>query len=247
MANDNPRKPIFSSAKMRFQTPHPGIRGKFVTMAVEFFAGQPRFVLNTGDPNEARDKNMSFGKITAAMDLMTFMMALENIKSAIAAPGEIKYKIPCRGHEKNSSGQRSDQPVHVSDFVCGKGKDGVVYFTVISANPSRIKVAVPFAVTDKRYHDLIGPEGQPLSPAETSIAAATAFVNVCTQLVPKICDETYEPPVFQGAGGAGGYGGGQGGGQRPAYNRPNNAQAPTARAPAGGNGGDSFEDADIPF
>lgn len=245
MASD--RKSILSSSKMKFQTPHPSIRGKFVTLAVEFFAGSPRFVLNTGDPNEMRDKNMHFGKITAAMDLMTFMMALQYIKQAAESPGEVKYKIQCMGHEKNSSGQRSDNPVHISDFVCGKGKDGVVFASVISSNQSRLKVAVPFAVTDKRYHNLIGPDGQPLAPAQLSVAAAVAFVNVCTQLVPSFCDATYEPPVFQGAGG-GNYGGGnQGGGNRPAYNRPNNAPAQPARAPAPASGGDSFDDELIPF
>jgi hypothetical protein len=250
MANADPRKSILSSSKMKFQTPHPGIRGKFVTLSVGFLYGQPRFVLNTGDPNEQRDKNMGFGNITAAMDLMTFMMALENIKAAALSPGEVKYKIQCMGHEKNSSGQRSDNPVHLSDFVCGKGKDGVVFASVISSNPSRLKIAVPFAVTDKRYHNLIGPDGQPLAPAALSVAAAIAFVNVATELVPSYCDMTYEPPVFQGAGG-GNYGGGQGGGQRPAYNRPNNAPGQTARAPApasGGNGGDDgFDDSSIPF
>lgn len=250
------KKSVLTSSKLWVNTPNPHLQGrKNASLGVEVYKGNPAIVLKTGDPSEANPQ-MSFGKIEARMDLATFLIACEMINDIIAKPEPDKYKMACLNHIKAQGGDRSMEPTHVSDFIVGRGADGVIFMSVISIqdnNPNR-RLSIPIDLPNKRYHNIIGSDGKILPPAERSNLAARALVGLWKTLVPALCDASYEPPVMMPGGNRGNYqrqGGGGGNYQRQGGG--NNYQ----RQGGGGGGGyqqsspkdvgaDSFSD-DIPF
>lgn len=213
------KKSVLTSAKLWINTPNPHLQGrKNASLGVEVYKGNPAIVLKTGDPSEANPQ-MSFGKIEARMDLTTFMVACELLQDIINNPQPDKRKITCSNHVKGADGQRGMEPTHVSDFIVGRGPDGIIFMSVINVtdnNPNR-RLSIPLDIPNRKYHNCIGGDGKILTPGDRSNLAARALLSIWKLLVPQLCDASYEPPVMMPGGNRGNFqrqGGGGGGYQR---------------------------------
>lgn len=252
--SDQEKKHFLTSAKMWVSAPNPNAGGKFAKLGVGVWMGNPSFILKTNDPAHM-NKEGKFGNIEARMDLITFMSALELLEMLIADPTpDRKYKVMCKNHPR-VDGQRSDEIIHVSDLVFGRGGDGVLYASVLDATSSDAKkrIKVQFDLPEPRYHSILSHDGKIAEASIRSNVAARGYVNIWRHFVPDWCAQTYEPPkppqFRQGGGGGGNFqrNGGGGGGN---YQRNNNSGGGNFQRNGGGNapsgGGDDYDN-DIPF
>lgn len=203
---DKPEKAkcALNNSKIALSAPCPGMgpNAKHATLKFEIFQNNPRIVVRSNDPSEAnRDKN--FGEIKAAMDPTVFYAFLEFLKIATDSPTEIKNKIENWNHDF-IDGQRSENPVHVSDTWVGKDKDGCVFISVISTKENRHAIKFITVDADKRWHKFIHSDGRQYTMAEASVIKARAWYNLLSNLVGNLLVSTYvEPPPYIPGGGAG--------------------------------------------
>ena len=236
------RKHAFNNPKLRLQAPNPACKGVWATLGFDFIQNNPRIVVDTKDPSLASPEN-GYGRISAPLDSVVFMMIIEAISSAVSAKEAMKMKIENSNHEF-VDGKRSQDITHLTDIWVGRDAEGQVFISVISAKGNHWPtIKFVFGPSDQRYHKFFKEDGTPWSRPELSVLAAKAYVRLLTGLLPSIADTHYyeAPPYVPGgnkggynkSGGGGGYnrGGGNGGGYQA---RPAAAAAPTASDDVGG-------------
>lgn len=205
------KKNAFNNSKITLSAPHPSAKGTYCQLAFDVWNNNPRVVVNTRDPNLQGREN-DFGKITAAMDPVSFQMLIELIRAAVKSQGKFKNKIECNNHEY-VGGQRSQDIKTLADIIVCKDDDGVVFISVKSSKPSWPVVRFDFGFSDRRYHGLVKGDGTPWTKAEVSGIAALAFTNLLSALLASVLDTHYADTSGQrGGGGGGGWKGKSGGG-----------------------------------
>ena len=236
------KKNAFQNPKIRLSAPNPMLKtGPWATLGFDFIQNNPRIVVDTKDPNLSGPEN-GYGRITAPLDSVVFLMLIEGIQAAIQAKEAMKLKIENSNHEF-VNGQRSAEIAHLTDIWIGKDAEGQVFISVVKANASNWpSIKFTFGPADRRYHKFFKEDGNEWSKAELSVLAAKAYVRLLTGLLPCIADTHYyeappNPNWKSGGGGGNKFGGGGG------YNRGGNGgggggyqqrpAAPAAAAPAG--------------
>lgn len=209
MAQDgNFRKPLpktaFNEYKLRLRGPIQDGGKRPPNLSVSVIRNQPRIDVFTEVPN---DKNN--GKITAAMDSLTFFALLEALDMVIDGEPDNQLKVP------NMTGAPQNKFL-ASTTLVGKDKDGRVYISVVAKERPMIK----FVFLPSDYHPGIQRrDGTPLNEAELSVIYARAWRRLMCELTPNVLDSHFDPPEpRQGGGSRGSYGGGNnssyGGGNR---------------------------------
>lgn len=214
------KKNALNNSKITLSAPHPSAKGTYCQLAFDVYNNNPRIVVNTRDPNLQGREN-DFGKITAAMDPVSFQIFIEMLRAAAKSTGKYKNKIECNNHEF-VGGQRSQEIKTLSDVIVCKEDDGVVFVAVRSTKQGWPVVRFDFGFSDRRYHSLVKHDGTPWSKAELSNIAALAFANLLSTLVTSVLDTHYVDTSGQRQGGGGwkgksGGGGGYAGGNRGGY------------------------------
>lgn len=182
-------KTAFNEYKMRLKGPMQE-GGKFPpNLSVSVIRNQPRIDVFTEVPN---DKNN--GKITAAMDALTFFALLEALKLVIDGEPDQQLKVP------NMSGPPQNKFL-ASTTLVGKDKEGRVYISVVAKERPMIK----FVFSPSDYHPgMIRKDGVELDEAELSVIYARAWRRLMTELTPNVLDSYYEVPEPRNKGGGGG-------------------------------------------
>lgn len=246
------KKNSFQNPKIKLAAQNPMLKqGPWATLGFDYVQNNPRLICDTKDPSLSGPEN-GYGRITAPLDNVVFMMIIEGLQQAIQAKEAMKIKIENSNHEF-VNGQRSAEMSHLTDIWIGKDAEGQVFISVVKTNASNWpSIKFIFAPSDRRYHKFFKEDGSEFNKAELSIMAAKAYVRLLTGLLPSIADTHYYEappnPNWKSGGQGGGFNkGGQGGG---GYNRGGNGggggyqQRPAAppAAPAGDDIG-----ADIPW
>lgn len=223
------KKTALKNPKLSLAAPNPAAKGVYAKLSFDVYQNNPRIVIDTKDPG-MMNKESSFGRITAAMDAISFSMFLELLKGIIDSPVADKKKFENFGNEY-VNGQRSNEIVALTDVWVGKDTEGVVFVSVVSKKPGWPVIKFPFGLSDRRFTKIYHSDGTEYSKAEISVLAAKAYYKLLTELMPNVLDtHFYEaPPNPKWSKGGGGNSGGY---NKPSYNS----------APAGGG-----DDDDIPF
>lgn len=215
-------KDITASSNLRLSAPCPSARGKWSKLSFSQWMGNPRIEVMTEDPN---DQGNNRGRITAKMDLITFQMILNLVRTLCTNPEETKWKIELKKPGKFQQGQPPAEAIHEASVIVGRDAEGVIFISVkdelISGRPV---VKFPFAMTN-RFTRLVRSNGEPPTASELSIQAARAWCDASEKIMAQVCVDRYEHPQPPG-GGYNRNGGGGGGGN---WNRNQNN--------GGGNGG----------
>lgn len=232
------KKNALNNPKIRMSAPNPNVKGVFSTLSWDLYQNNPRIIADTKDPSLSSPDN-GYGRITAALEPITFGIFLGMLETAIKSKEAFKNKIETFSHEYVNN-QRSQEAIHSSDIWVGKDTEGHVFMSVVSKKPNFPVIKFIFGTPDQRYHKFYHADGTPLSKAELSVYAAIAYLNLLRSLVPSVMDTHYyeAPPnpnwKNNNGGGNRGYNSNNGGG----YKKP--------AAPAN-SGGSDIEDNDIPF
>lgn len=224
MADNNFNRPqrkknALDNAQLSLQTPCPTDKSKKSSLSMNVIANNPRITVYTNDPNDA---NNNYGKITANLNLPIFGIYLEMLQRAVDfVPTPEKPEFKTIIGNKNfifPGGQRSKEPVPVSELHVGKNKDGVVWVAVLDkSGKDRPRIQFPFSVSN--FHDLRWGDGTALSPAEVSVLAAQSHLRIWRDVMHQLVVSEYvEPPKKEYNGNGGGNRNGGGGGN---YNRGN--------------------------
>ena len=245
------KKNAFNNPKIRLSAPNPMMKtGPWATLGFDFIQNNPRVVVDTKDPNLSGQEN-GYGRITAPLDPVVFMILIEGIQAAIQAKEAFKLKIENSNHEF-VGGQRSAEITHLTDIWVGKDAEGQIFISVVKANASNWpSIKFVFAPADRRYHKFFKEDGTEWNKAELSVLAAKSYVRLLTGMMPSIADTHYyeappNPNWKSGGGGGKSFGGGGG------YNRGGNGgggggyQQRPAAAPAAAPAGDDVG-SDIPW
>ncbi len=199
--DDNFRKPLpktaFNEYKLRLRGPMQEGGKRPPNLSVSVIRNQPRIDVFTEVPNDKDN-----GKITAAMDSLTFFALLEALEMVIDGEPDNQLKVP------NMKGAPQNKFL-ASTTLVGKDKDGRVYISVVAKERPMIK----FVFLPSDYHPNIQRrDGTPLDEAELSIIYARAWRRLMCELTPNVLDSHFEPPEpRQGGGNRGNYGGNRGG------------------------------------
>lgn len=190
-------KNALDNTKLQLKAPTPGCPGKTAALIWGLIANNPRITVFTNDPSE-ESESKGYGKISANLDLPTFMVFLNLINKSIASPTECKFKI----ENKNFTffgGKRSEKPAVVSELHAGRDADGMIWISVTApSNQNRPRIRFYFQLSD--YHCLVNGDGTPFSAAETSLMAAKGYVDLLSEMMTNMAANNYvEPPVKDGA------------------------------------------------
>lgn len=250
-----PKKSIFTSASMRLRAPCPTAPGKTSEFSLDFYKGNPRLKVRTGDP---ADEGNTYGMIEAPMDISTLLTLSQLIRDLVATGEKKKFKLTCN---------TGKDPVLLSSIIVGRHDDGRIYIGIRSADTSRPVIEFVFALTNQRYHAIYGQDGKEMPIPELSQRTALAWCVVFETMATNMAMQTYEAPKppeggfkkggFNRGGGGGGFnrggGGGQGGFNRgggAGYNRGGgggNYGGRPANSGGAGQGGQMADDGDITF
>lgn len=215
------KKNALDNAQLSLSANCPTAQGKRSSLSMNVIANNPRITVYTNDPNDA---NNNYGKITANLNLPVFGIYLEMLQQAVDfVPTPEKPEFKTIIGNKNfifPGGQRSKEPVPVSELHVGKNKEGVVWVAVLDkSGKDRPRIQFPFTVSN--FHDLRWGDGTALTPAEVSVLAARSHLRIWRDVMYQlVVNEYVEPPKkeFNGNGGGnrngggGNYGGNRGGG-----------------------------------
>ena len=204
--SDKPEKvehPL-NSPKCRLSAPNPSVPGKYATLSFDIYGGNPRLVLSPNDPSRMSPEK-GFGKVQAALDLPTFYVFLELLKTAISGPAGNKTKL------ENFGTVKGGEVAHLTDIWVGRDAQGVVFVSVIGKREGLPFVEFKFGPADERFHFLKKSDGSVFSKAEVSAVYANGYIAMLTQTMAGIAVKSYVKPapyVPQGKGGysKGGYG-----------------------------------------
>lgn len=221
-------KNVLDNPKLKLYAPNS--KGQSAKLGWELFKNNPRIVVRTNDPEDT----VEYGKITAAMDLVTFFALMQLITQAANAKGEFREKIDNKNFTWGG-GQRSEKPVVVNSTIVSRDAEGVISLTVSA--PRRPVIKFQFDSSD--YHNFVKSDGTPLERGEASQRVALGYVNMLEMLMAHLAVVNYVEPEQKQPGGGGGGGfqrGGQGGGGGGNFNRGGGNQG------GGGGGGGRVED-----
>jgi hypothetical protein len=189
-------KTAFNEYKLRLKGPMQE-GGKFPpNLSVSVIKNQPRIDVFTEVPNDTNR-----GKITAAMDTLTFFALLEALKLIIDGEPDQQLKVP------NMTGAPQNKSLATTTLV-GKDKEGRVYISVVAKGRPMIK----FVFSPSDYHPgMIRKDGVELDEAELSVIYARAWRRLMIELTPNVLDSYYEAPEPRNkAGGNGNFNKGNG-------------------------------------
>lgn len=128
---------------------------KRARMTLSFRDGNPRIVVNTGEPGVA-------GMINFPMDPYTFGGVLEALKEVIEAEPGTRFSIDSLGsvweNDKPTDALRTVSVLHI-----GKTKDGVIYLSLIEET----KPKIVFPLKSSKYHNFRD-EGKNILPDATT-------------------------------------------------------------------------------
>lgn len=172
------------------------------TLRITVVGNNPRFIVYTNVPNDKDN-----GKIQAELDGHAFYTVLQALQLVI--DGKHDRLIMENKNFSWFGGKKSDAPSVQSKIVVGKDKDGCLYMSVLSKDQERPKIKFIFGLS--WFHELIGPNG-PVPPAEISVLAAKAWMEMAGELVSNVMTAEYVEPEKKDGGGQGGGSGGGGGG-----------------------------------
>jgi hypothetical protein len=184
-------KTALNNSKLSLSSPCPTAHGKFSQLRWDIYMNNPRIIVRTNDPG---DEQYNYGMITAAMDSLAFYTFLEFLKMTYESMEEVKYKIENYGNEY-VQGQRSNDPVHLTDTWIGKDKDGCVFISVISKKEERPVVKFIFGPGDDRWHKFFHSDGTQYTKAEISVIYARAHYNLLSELMGNVLVANYVPPL----------------------------------------------------
>lgn len=241
---------ILRGSKWQLSAPCPTAKGKYSKLYWDMYSGNPRLVVRTNDPE---DEGNEYGRITAALEPLTFAALLGCIEEAAKSPAPVKYKVECYSNPKTEQGRGEITLSH--EIHTGKDAQGRVYISVIDKQKNRPVVQFFFAAPDSRYHRVFM-NGQELGEDAKSVLYALNTVELLRNIFPVAMIFDHEPPPPRtGGNGGGGWKGNSGGGGwknrngggggwkgNSGGNWKNNSNSD---APAGGN--DFGGDDDIPF
>lgn len=155
------------------------------TLAVKVYQNNPRLEVRTNVPN---DKD--FGRITAALNSITFFAMLDLIHKVSMGAMDTKYSI--NNNSMYINGQKMDQPTLATRIIVGKDKEGVTYIAVTAKDRPMIK----FELMPNEWHYLHGPDGQPASKELVSQAWAAGWCGLMKELVPQVLTSEFAPHEF---------------------------------------------------
>lgn len=236
-----PKKSVLTSSKLVLTAPAPGQPYKKATLNVDVWKGDVSINVRTNDPNDVNN-----GNIRAGMDLATFSAFCEMLSQSPTWENKTKMMIECKGKPTFVDGKRGPQPVLTRVYL-GKDENGCIYMSVTDAQvTTRPMIKFVVDVTNRDKYHVVHKNGTELSEADRSCLWAKGLANTWMQIVPQLCNATYEPQVFTPGGGKPGGGkqwnnnrqGGNGGG---GYG--NNNYQKTAQLDEASNLGDN----DLPF
>lgn len=225
-----PRKKIaLDNIKLRLTAKSPVNEKSNASMLFGLVSNNPRITVYTGSEDE-KDRS-----IQANLDTPTMFAYLELLELLITAEPNTKYKV----ENKNfifPGGKRSEAPVVVSELICGKDGNGVIWTSVVANGKPTIK----FVFRPSTFHTLFNGDGSQLAPSKVSELYVRGFVHILRSLYAHLSVTEYVVPEPKGAGGGKSYGGNNGGGYNKSYgnNSGNNG---------GGRSSDTSMDDDIPF
>lgn len=203
-------KTIFNHSKLcTLSAPHPTKKGIYCKLKAGLWENNPRFEMDSNDPDLKNPEAREYGRVTAALDPLSFQVVLDDIQAAVESQGPYKETLELYHHPK-VDGQRSKDAVHQSNIWVGKDAEGHVFISVVSTDRKYPVVKFVFGPSDNRYTKLIKGDGTPLTRAEISIAYAKAFYKLLTGVMANALVHHYVDT--QANGGGGGWKGGQGGG-----------------------------------
>ncbi|WP_186310586.1 hypothetical protein [Paraburkholderia sp. BCC1886] len=233
-------KNAFDNRKLHLSTPCPTAKGKYSSLQLNLFKNNPRITVYTNDPDD-QGADKQYGKITANLDAVVFMVFLQKLNSVLEAPAGTEDKVKIEN--KNfifPGGKRSESPVVVSELHCGKDAEGVVWVSVTAKDRPRIKF--PFGSND--FHAFFHKTGEQYSKGECSVLFAKGWIKLLEiMMAVMLCDNYVEPEKKPDQGGGGGGGQRNGGGN---YNRGGNSNY--GGGGGGGSGGrQETVDEDIPW
>jgi hypothetical protein len=228
--------------KLALKAPTPGFENatgkdkKVASLSWNVFANNPRITVYTNDPSEQGNRDKNYGKITANIDTPNFyrLMHFLYLMSDKATPNGTKMKID----NKNFTfpgGKRSERPEVVSTTWIGKDDEGAVWISVVAPAHQKRPI-IKFVFGFDEFHHYAHGDGTPLTIAEFSPAAASAYVEELKGIMPVVIVDKYVAPEPKDNNG----GGNRGGGNR-SYGNNNSG------AGSGKSFGQGDVDDDIPF
>lgn len=195
------------------------------TFSIYWTNNNPRIDVWTGVASEKDG-----GLIRATLDDIWLKVFLDKIDELCnpASANDVAFIIECKNHTWQNN-KRSAEPVVLARIVAGRDKDGRVYVSVLSNDPSRSKVRFLFG---NSWYNSLSHKSEKLTDAQISWVVAKSWVETVRQYYNLIAVEGYEHKTRDGGKG-GNNNNNRGGGSQ----RNNNASS--------GGGGD-YDD-DLPF
>lgn len=148
--------------------------GKKAQLVFGIHANNPRVTVYTGDPEDSSEKN-GYGKIQANLDAPIFETFIGMIEHAASLKEEWSAKIENKNYTWYS-GKRSDKPVLISELWVGRTKDGLVWISVIAADPNRPKLR--FYFTPSEFHNFVKRSGEPFAKDEINNLYAMGYARL---------------------------------------------------------------------
>ena len=149
-------KPIFFS---RFTMRAPLVVGGQARPDIEslmmfgIYRENPRITVKTNDPG---DEQNSYGKITGAMDPVTWGVLMQHIKDLIKNPVKDIKVIDNLNNYKG--GQKFDEPQHINRTLVGRDDDGRIWIKLLEEG----RPSPTFYFGPPKYHNLIRMDKTPV-------------------------------------------------------------------------------------
>ncbi len=170
-------KPIFFS---RFTMRAPLVVGGQARPDIEslmmfgIYRENPRITVKTNDPG---DEQNSYGKITGAMDPVTWGVLMQHIKDLIKNPVKDIKVIDNLNNYKG--GQKFDEPQHINRTLVGRDDDGRIWIKLLEEG----RPSPTFYFGPPKYHNLIRMDKTPVPAGEASQLYAQAVVKMLTEVM----------------------------------------------------------------
>lgn len=138
------------------------------TLMAGIYRENPRLVVKTNDP---ADEQNNYGKVTAAMDPITWRALTNAIRKLVANP--TKDIQAFKNYNKYKGGQKFDDPQHINTTIVGREEDGRIWIKIVEEG----RPAPVFFFGPPEYHVLLNMDKSEKSAAEASQLYAMAFVD----------------------------------------------------------------------
>jgi len=157
----------FDNPNLHILTPSKKDPQKNARLSTGYYRNCPTINVWTADPEDrAREKASNYGRIIATFDIGHFRILMELIRELALDPTlETKKKVSGKAY-LFPNGQRTDNPVLVSETYVGKDKDGLMFISVIAKDRPIIKFI--FDGHTYAFNSLAHSDGSPLTKQEVS-------------------------------------------------------------------------------